>query len=164
MISQRRALEPGHKRKFIVVIDDTPECARAVQFASLRADHTNGGLVLLYVIAPAVFQQWKGVENIMRAEAMEEAEATLGRFADLVRKWSSVEPEQVIREGETAAEVTQLIENDEDIAILVLGAGTGKDGPGPLISALAVRQSGSFPVPITIVPGSLDEATISAVA
>jgi hypothetical protein len=103
MAAPRKALEPGHRRKFLVVIDETPECARAVQFASRRAEHTGGALLLLYVIAPAAFQQWKGVENIMRAEAMERAEAALGRFADMVRKWSSVEPQQVIREGETAA-------------------------------------------------------------
>lgn len=160
----RRGLEPGHKRKFIVIIDDTPECGKAVQFAALRADHTGGGLVLLYVIPPAAFQQWKGVENIMRAEAMQGAEEALGRFADLVRKWSSVEPEQVIREGDTAAEVTRQIENDEDIAVLVLAAGTGKEGPGPLVTSLVGRASGTFPVPITVVPGALDEAGIAALA
>lgn len=160
----RRGLEPGHKRKFIVVIDDTPECARAVQFAALRAEHTGGGLVLLYVIAPAAFQQWKGVETIMRAEAMELAEEALGRFADMVRRWSAVEPEQVIREGETVAMVVAAIENDEDIAVLVLAAGTGKDGPGPLITALLGRGAGGFPVPVTVVPGALDEAGIAALA
>lgn len=160
----RSPLEPGHRRKFLVVIDDTPECAKAVQFAARRAEHTGGGLVLLYVMAPAAFQQWKGVENIMRAEAVEIAETALGRFADLVRKWSSVEPEQVIREGDSAAEVTALIDADGDIAVLVLGAGTGREGPGPLVSSLVGRSSGIFPVPITVVPGSLDETVIAAIA
>jgi len=160
----RKPLQPGHRRKFLVVIDDTPKCARAVHFASLRAEHTGGALVLLFVIPRAAFQQWKGVETIMRAEAMEAAESALGRFADRVRKWSSVEPEQVIREGDTAEEVSALIEADEDIAILVLGAGTGREGPGPLVTALVGRSSGSFAVPITVVPGSLDEAAIQAIA
>jgi nucleotide-binding universal stress UspA family protein len=164
MATPRKALEPGHRRKLLVVIDDTPECVKAVQFASRRAEHTSGGLLLLFVIAPAGFQQWKGVEDIMRAEKMEEAEATLGRFADLARKWSSVEPEQVIREGETLVEITSLIESDEDIAVLVMAAGSGKEAPGPIISALMGRSAGSFPVPITIVPGSLDDATIAAIA
>jgi nucleotide-binding universal stress UspA family protein len=163
-MAARQALAEGHKRKFLVVIDDTPECSRAVQFASRRAGHTGGGLVLLHVIPPATFQQWKGVENIMRAEAMEQAEALLGRFADMVRKWSSVEPEQVIREGDAVAEITSVVETDGDIAVLVLAAGTGKDGPGPLVSALAYRSSGTFPVPITVVPGALDEAGIAALA
>ena len=66
----RKPLEPGHRRKLLVVIDETPECAKAVHFAALRAAHTNGALVLLYVIPRAAFQQWKGVENVMRAEAL----------------------------------------------------------------------------------------------
>jgi hypothetical protein len=95
---------------------------------------------------------------------MEKAEALLGRVADMVRKWSAVEPEQVIREGEAVAEITSLIETDGDIAVLVLAAGTGKDGPGPLVSTIAHRSSGTFPVPITVVPGALDEAAIAAIA
>jgi nucleotide-binding universal stress UspA family protein len=161
---ERKPLEPGHRRKLLVVIDETPECAKAVHFASLRAEHTGGALVLLFVIPPAAFQQLKGVESIMRAEAMDAAESALGRFADLVRKWSSIEPEQVIREGDTADQVSALIETDEDIAILVLGAGVGREGPGPLVTALVGRSSGEFPVPITVVPGSLDEAAIQAIA
>jgi nucleotide-binding universal stress UspA family protein len=82
MAAPRKALEPGHRRKFLVVIDDTPECGRALLYAARRAEHSGGALVLLYVIVPADFQHWVGVENIMRAEAMEEAETTLGRFAD----------------------------------------------------------------------------------
>ena len=160
----RKPLEPGHRRKLLVVIDETPECAKAVHFAALRAAHTRGALVLLFVIPRAAFQQWKGVENIMRAEAVEAAENALGRFADMVRKWADIEPEQVIREGDTAAQVTELIEADEDIAVLVLASGTGKDGPGPLVSSLVGRSSSDFGVPVTVVPGSLDEATIAAIA
>ena len=164
MAAERKALQPGHRRKLLVVIDDTPECAKAVHFASLRAGHTQGGLVLLFVIPTAAFQQWKGIENIMRAEAIEAAESTLGRYADMVRDWSAVEPEQAIGEGDAAAAITQLIEGDEDIAVLVLAAGAGKDGPGPLVSTLVGRSSGAFAIPITVVPGSLDEATIESIA
>lgn len=164
MGTKRRSTEEGHRRKFLVVIDDTPECTRALLFAARRAENTRGGLVLLYVIVPSEFTQWVGVENIMRAEAMSEAEAALGRYADMVRQWSSIEPQQVIREGVRADEIVKLIDEDEDIAVLVLAAGADKEGPGPLVSALAGKASGTFPVPITIVPGSLDDETISALA
>lgn len=164
MLRPRKSLEQGHRRKFLVVVDDTPESARAIHYAARRAEHTSGALTLLYVIQPAAFQQWKGVENIMRAEAMEEAEDALGRAADLVRKWTSVEPEQVIREGEGALEIAKLIEEDEDIAVLVLAASAEKEGPGPLVTALVSKSAGTFTIPITIVPGSMDEATIAAIA
>ena len=151
-------------RKFLVVVDKTPECKVAIRFATRRAQNTGGALVLLYVIVPAEFQQWAGVENIMRAEATAEAEETLSRFADLARKHSSIEPQLVIREGTRAEEVVKLIEEDKDIDILVLAAGTENEGPGPLVTAMAGRDAGTFPIPITIVPGHLDDETIKALA
>ena len=100
----------------------------------------------------------------MRAEAMEQAENTLGRFADMARSYGTVEPQLVIREGNRSEEILNLIEADEDIAILVLAAGTDKEGPGPLVTALAGNASATFPIPITIVPGNLDDEAIAAVA
>jgi nucleotide-binding universal stress UspA family protein len=164
MLRPRRSTEEGHRRKFLVVIDDTPECARAVLYGALRAQHTSGALVMLYVIVPGEFQHWIGVENIMRAEAMEAAEETLGHFADMAREISALEPQMVIREGARAEEIARLIEEDEDIAILVLAAGTDKEGPGPLVTAIAGKASGTFPIPITIVPGELDDAAIKTLA
>lgn len=163
MLKPRRSTEKGHKRKFLVVIDDTPECSRALVYAARRAQSTNGGLAMLYVIVPAEFQHWIGVENIMRAEAMEAAEDTLGRFADIARE-VGIEPQMVIREGTRAEEIAQLIAEDEDIAVLVLAAGTEKEGPGPLVAAIAGKAAGTFPIPITIVPGTLDDDAIKALA
>jgi nucleotide-binding universal stress UspA family protein len=164
MPMKRKSTEVGHRRKFLAVIDDTPECSRAVVYGARRAERTSGALVLLYVIEPTGFQHWIGVENIMRAEATEEAEATLGRFADLVRRHSSIEPELVIREGTRADQITSLIDDDEDIAILILAAGMDKEGPGPLVSSIAGKLAATFPVPITIVPGSLTDDDIAAIA
>ncbi|MFK7792858.1 MAG: universal stress protein [Devosiaceae bacterium] len=164
MLKARRAFEDGHKRKFLVVLDDTPECERAVVYAARRAERTGGGLAMLYIVPPSEFQHWLGVEEIMRAEAQSEADATVDRYVGLLRaNGLSLTPERMVREGQAMEEITQLIHDDEDIAILVLGSGLGKDGPGPLVSALAAR-GGVFPVPVTIVPGDMDDATIEAIA
>jgi len=164
MMRPRRAREEGHKRKFLVVIDDTPECLVALSYAARRAEHTSGALVLLYVIEPEAPQSFLGVEDIMRAEAREQAQATLAKFAARVRDVVNLDPELVIREGKPADEVRALIESDEDIAILVLAAGESSEGPGPLVTGIAGRGSGTFPVPITIVPGTLSEEQIDAIA
>jgi nucleotide-binding universal stress UspA family protein len=163
MATPRRSSEEGHRRKFLVVIDDTPECSRALHYAARRAEHSGGALVLLFVIVPGEFQHWVGVENIMRAEAAEEAETILGRFADLARKWANIEPELVIREGNRAEEIVKLIDEDTDIAVLVLAAGIETEGPGPLVTQLVSKGAGTFAVPITVVPGSLDDAAIEAI-
>lgn len=160
----RRSREEGHKRKFLVVVDDTPECLIALSFAARRAAHTGGGVVLLFVIEPEAPQGFAGVEDIIRAEARELAQATLAKFAAKVRDLSKLDPEMVIREGKRAEEVRNLIESDEDVAVLVLAAGAGTEGPGPLVTAIVGRGAGTFPVPITIVPGTLTEEQLEAIA
>lgn len=161
---KRSSLEAGHRRKFLVVVDDTPECDRAVVFGALRALHTDGVLVLLYVVDDTDFRGFLGVEQTMRRQAREEAEGVLAQVAARILSISPTPPERVIREGTRAGEVVRQIEADEDIAVLVLAAGTGSEGPGPLVTSLAGRASGSFPVPITIVPGHLADADIAAIA
>lgn len=145
----------------MAVIDGTPECQRAVHYAGRRAKNSNGGLILLYVIPEGDFQQWLGVEEIMRAEAREEAEATLAKAAQTVRETIGIEPEMVIREGSAAVQIVGLIEEDRDIAILVLAAGSAKEGPGPLVSSVAGRGS-AFPIPVTILPDTLTNEEIDA--
>lgn len=166
MVSRRLAREEGHRRKFLCVIDDTPECDRAVAYAATRARHTAGGLVLLYVIPPGDFQHWRGVEEMMRAEAMDEARQRLAATAERVHAFASnIEAELIIREGQPAEEIHRLIEEDRDIAILVLAAGIGSEGPGPLVTSVAAARSGPpFPIPVTIVPGDMSDEDIAAVA
>jgi nucleotide-binding universal stress UspA family protein len=146
----------------MAVIDGTPECQRAVRYAGRRAKNSNGGLVLLYVIPEGDFQQWLGVEEIMRAEAREEAEAVVAKSAQQVRETIGIEPEVVIREGAVTEQINAAIEEDRDIAILVLAAGSAKEGPGPLVSSIAGRGA-AFPIPVTILPDTLTDEEIDAV-
>lgn len=159
MVSKRLSRLDGHRRKFMAVIDGTPECDMAVHYAGRRAKNSNGGLVMLFVIPEGDFQQWLGVEQIMRAEAMEEAESIMAKTAQRVREAIGIDPEIVIREGNANEQINLLVEEDRDIAILVLAAGSAKDGPGPLVSAVA-----GFPIPVTVLPGSLTNDEIDALA
>jgi nucleotide-binding universal stress UspA family protein len=161
MVSKRLSRLEGHRRKFLAVIDGTPECERAVHYAGRRAKNSNGGLILLFVIPEGDFQQWLGVEQIMRAEAMEEAEAAMAKAAQTVRETIGIDPEIVIREGSAAEQIHSLIEEDRDIAILVLAAGSTKEGPGPLVSSIAGRGA-AFPIPVTVLPDSLSDEEIDA--
>lgn len=163
MVSKRLSREAGHRRKFLAIIDDTPECERAVAYASRRALSTGGALVLLYVFETADFQQFLGVEEIMREEATANAAATLEKHANNVRTRLGLEPELVIREGIPYDQIHQVIEEDQDIAILVLAAGNGKDGPGPLVSAIAGKTA-AFPIPVTVVPQNLSDEEIESLA
>jgi nucleotide-binding universal stress UspA family protein len=151
MSKKRRSYESGHKAKYLVVVDDSAEGDRAVYYAARRAARTNGGMIMLRVIDTSDRnQQWLGVADIMRAEAHEAANA-------------GITPERAIREGEPAAEILKLIDEDEDIAVLVLAAGTETEGPGPLVSGIG-KTAGQFPIPVTIVPGSLTDEELDALS
>jgi nucleotide-binding universal stress UspA family protein len=164
MSRKRRSYESGHSPKFLVVIDDTPECDRAIYFASRRALRTGASVIMLRVIETQDRnQQWLGVADIMRAEAHEEANSVLDRHAARISSITGVMPERVIREGDKAEEMLKLIDEDEDIAALILAAGTGKEGPGPLVSSLA-KTAGDFPIPVAIVPGHLSDEDLDTMS
>jgi nucleotide-binding universal stress UspA family protein len=148
-------------RKFLVVVDKTPECRVALRYASRRAQHTGGRVSLLAAAAPPDFQQWRGVEAIMEDEAYAEAESLLHEAAKTVNALAGILPELVILQGRKTDCVGQLLKQDKDISILILAAGTGKEGPGPLVSMFA---TGAHAVPVTIVPGNLDDTAIDAIA
>ena len=73
-------------------------------------------------------------------------------------------PQIVTRTGAKADEILAQIEEDEDVSFLVLAAGAGKEGPGPLVTAIAGKAASTFPIPIVIVPGSLSDEEIDALA
>ena len=164
MSLKRRSYEAGHSPKFLVVIDDTPECDRALHFASRRAMRTGAAVVMLRVIEMHDRnQQWLGVADIMRAEAHEEANAALDRAAARASSITGAMPERVVREGEKAEEILKVIEEDEDIAVLILAAGTETEGPGPLCTNMA-KSAGTFPVPLAIVPGHLSDEDLDTMS
>lgn len=164
MSTRRRAYEAGHRPKFLAIVDESPECGRALRFAARRAARIGGGLVLLAVAPAPEGGDWLSVDDMMRAEAEEEAQKLIDAAVTQLAPLSSLTPDTRIRIGGKAEEITAAIDEDEDIAYLVLAAGTGRDGPGPLVSALAGKMAGSFPIPIAIVPGHLDDAEIDALA
>ena len=167
MIKKRRVFEQGHRRKFLVVIDDVPEVDSALFFAASRIGHTGGQIVLAYIIEPHGFHQWMGVQQ---AQLEEETNTARALFRLHRRKlnnagFEQIGTEEVIRQGKKAPEIVKLIEEDEDIAILVLGASTNPKGPGPLVSTLAAGKfAGSFPIPIVVVPGNLTVDDLKSLA
>jgi nucleotide-binding universal stress UspA family protein len=164
MSTQRRSYETGHKPKCLVIVDDSAEWDRAVYYASRWAVRVGGGVVMLRVIEiEDQNQQWLGVADIMRAEAHEEANAALDRASGRANGIAAITPERVIREGDTTEQILDVIDKDVDISILVLAANEGAEGPGPIITIVA-NTVGTFPIPVTIVPGNLSDEDIDALS
>ena len=162
MSTRRRSYESGHKPKYLLIVDATPECDRAVYYAARRAKRNNGGVVMLRVIETEDRnQQWLGVADIMRAEAHEAANAAFDQAASRAVALTGVTPERIIREGDPAEQILDVIEKDPDIAAFVLAAAPGAEGPGPIVTMTA-GNAGAFPVPVILVPGELADADLDA--
>lgn len=164
MTAQRRSYETGHKPKCLVIVDDTEEWDRAVYYASRWAIRVGGGVVMLRIIEiENQNQQWLGVADIMRAEAHEDATTALDRAAGRANGIAAITPERVIREGDPVEQILDVIDADADIAMLVLAANPGAEGPGPIVSMIA-GVTGSFPIPVVMISGDLGEADIDALS
>ena len=149
-------------RKFLIILDDTPEMLNAMRYAAIRAAKTGGAVEMLAVISAEEFQHFMGVADVMRAEAHEKIEAHFQIFKDRMERREGVTPTLVIREGDKVDAVIDYIKSNPEIGVLVLGAGADKGGPGPLVAAVTGRRMGEIRVPITIVPGSMTKEEIIA--
>ena len=154
--------ELDSSRKFLVLVDESPVCDRAVSFAAHRVKRTGGTLVLLSVIDSEDFGQFIGVGDVMRAEARNEAERMLDTRIARIREIGQVRTETVIREGRPAEAIEQLVSEDPGIGILVIAAGKDDKGPGPLVTHFASHNR--LHILVTIVPAAMTNEEIVAVA
>jgi hypothetical protein len=163
----RQVYEAGHRRKYLLVVDESPEVESALYYAASRVLHTreNGSIVLLYCIEPEA-QLWGGVRQMQIEEQTKKAQALfrLFRLKLNAEGFDAVQCEEVVAEGHKVDVIRKVIDQDKDIAVLTLGASVDQRGPGPLVSQLAGAQAGTFPVPITVIPGGLTIEDIRSMA
>lgn len=156
-----RATPPLGPRKFVVVVDDTPECRLALRFAANQAARRHGGgLVLLHVIPAPEFLQWEGVHSMMEAEARARAEELLQALCLEIHALCGVTPETHIEMGAKAGDIIlSALSQDPDIFALVLGAAAGEN-PGPLVEFFSRHVAGQLPCPLILIPGTMDAAHV----
>ncbi len=148
-------------RKFLVVIDKSPECRVALRFAARRAQHTGGRVSLLCVAHLTSYREWRGIEEIMKDEARAEAESLVWNAARTVNELTGIVPEIIIEIGATDEILLDLLRRDKDISILVLASSPSSEGPGPLVHLFGCSIQ---PIPATIVPGNLTDAEVDKLA
>ena len=164
MSRRRRSYETGHKPKLLVVIDDTEECDRAVYFASRRAARIGGNVIMLRAIemhdrasngsvSPTSCAR-RRTKKPMRSSA-NTPRGPMALPASRLNAWCA--------KATRRKKFSSLIDEDEDIFILVLAAGTGAEGPGPLVASIG-RTAGDYPIPVAIVPGHLTDEELDALS
>jgi len=147
-----------------VLVDDKADCEKAIYYASRRAARLGAQVILLRVIEPPHEEiGWPGVSEIVRTEARLEAQTLLQGYAVCANTAAAISPETVVREGDPAEEILSFIQADEDVVILVLAAGSAKEGPGRLVSDLA-HTAGTYSIPVVIVPAHLTDRELDALS
>jgi len=149
-------------RTFLCVVDESTELHQALRFACRRAKKTGGRVALLYVIEPVEFQHWMAVGHLMAEERREQAEEMLQVVSSVVQKLSGSTPVVYIREGKLTDELSDILESGEEFSVLVLASSSESDGPGRVVSYITKRL-GKLKIPVTIVPGNLDDQEIDLI-
>ena len=153
-------------RKFLVVVDDSPEFEAALRYAARRARSTNGRVVMLRVIPSGTDEHWSGVREEIQRQQRAEAELLLNTLGAEAGERSGAAPVFLIEEGDPQAAIRKVVGEDPDIKILVLASASGGRAPGPLVGAI-LKQGAAFTgrrLPVTIVPGELTDSEIDDLA
>jgi nucleotide-binding universal stress UspA family protein len=145
-------------RKYLVLMDDTPESVVALRFAARRAVKTQGAVEIIGIVPKANFMMLAGVEAAMNDERREAIEELVQSTLDAMKDESRFTcPHSVsIGHGDAVALIMEKLAQDDSIAALVLAsAATGH--PGKLVGHFTGNDMGKFPCPIMVIPGGLSE-------
>ncbi len=151
---------------YLAIIDDTQESLLAIRYAVRRAKATGGHVAMAYMIRRHDFQPWGNVDSKMRQERRAEAEALVQGVAEQVYELSGLAPSIYLEESDDLHHdiVAGILERDEDIKVLVLGAHSGSGGPGPLVSYFSGKGLSKLPVLLAIIPSHLCESDIDSLS
>ena len=146
----------GFAQTFLVVVDETPECAKALRYATLRADRTGANVRILHVLPPTRFLEWRGAQQEIEAEEQQHGEEILAAKAAEAEAMSGKRPETRLLRGLPKQVVLELLRDDRSIRALVLAA-AARGRPGPLVDFFAGQQAGKLPCMVIVVPGGIDD-------
>ena len=158
------ATETEGARTFLLVVDKSEEMRAALRFACRRVVNSGGSVALFLALPYIEFQHFSTIGELMNLEAKTEAERLLQQIAAEVHRQTGKFPELFLRQGDTLPELLKVIRETPAISMLVLGAGTGTEGPGMIVTAISGKLAGQIDIPVTIVPGHLDLDQIDRIA
>jgi len=161
--NRRRGRRGSDGGMYLVVYDETEEFSVALRYAARLAASARGRLAILHVSDFGDFQHWNKIEDMMRRDQRAEAEKNLLAVAKKVNDLNGHIPSFYMREGEIEDTILEVINEDTNIRMLILGGGTHGSGPGPLVSHFTGKGLARLRVPVVIVPGHLEPQKIDEI-
>lgn len=150
-----------YSRKFLVVSDDTDECRIALIYAGHRAKAVRAGLVLLRCARVPGVGGWIGLDRDISQDAIDAARLKAAEHAKLVEERTGTVPEIVVSDDDPLDAVRKIVEQDTAIRQLVLAAGSGRWGPGQMVSRLGKgKPLAERPLAVAVVPGDLTDSQV----
>ncbi|HVY87904.1 MAG TPA: universal stress protein [Hyphomonadaceae bacterium] len=151
-------------RKFLAVSDESDECLRALVFAALRAKTVGGGVIILRCAHVPGMGGWIGLDKDISQDAVDSARLKAAEHAAAVKARTGVDAELSISEDEPLDAIRKLVDADPAIKVLVLASGTGRGGPGPLVTRLGKgRPLAGRPIAVTVIPGDITDAELDEI-
>jgi hypothetical protein len=148
-------------RKFLAVSDETDECRVALIYAGRRAAAVRAGLVVLRCARVPGVGGWIGLDQDINQDALDAARLKAAEHAKMVEERTGIVPEIVVSDEDPLDAIRKVVEQDPTIRQLVLAAGSGRWGPGQLVSRLGKgRPLAERPLAVTVVPGDLTDAQV----
>lgn len=148
-------------RKFLAVSDETPECLAAMTYAAMRAKAVEAGLVILRCARSPGVAGWIGLDREITQDAIDSARVQAMKHVDHVETRTGVTAELIVSDDDPIDAIRKLVDGDPAIKTIVLATGSGRGGPGPLVSRLARgRGLAGRPLAVTVIPGDLTDAQL----
>jgi len=149
-------------RKFLAVSDESEESLSALIFAAMRAKAVGAGLVFLRCARVPGVGGWIGLDKDISQDAIDTARLKAIEHAKLVEARVGIAAEIIVEDDEPVDAIRKLVARDAAIKSLVLAAGSGRRGPGPLVSRLARGHALSErPIAVTVIPGGLSDRQLA---
>ncbi|MDP3740176.1 MAG: universal stress protein [Hyphomonadaceae bacterium] len=151
-------------RKFLAISDETEECISALVFAGMRAKAVSAGLVILRCARVPGGGGWIGLDRDINQDAIDAARLKAVQHADQVETRTGVKAELIVSDDEAVDAIRKLVDGDQTIKVLILAAGSGRWGPGPLVSRLAKgKPLAARPIAVTVIPGDLSDKQLDEI-
>lgn len=151
-------------RKFLAISDETEECMSALVFAGMRSKAVGAGLVILRCAQVPGLGGWIGLDKDISQDAVDTARVKAIQHVDAVQARTGAAAELVVVDDEPIDAIRKLVDSDPAIKVLILAAGAGRSGPGPLVSRLAKgKPIAGRPIAVTVIPGNLTDSQLDEI-
>lgn len=148
------------KINYLVCVNSEDYSQTALQFACKLAKTNNGLVTILHVIEPSEYHSFGGVEKAMQSEKQESAQELMDDLSQKASEWFGSATILQVKEGKIEDEIIEVVENDETINMMIVGAASDGASKSKILPPLVSSLGSKLSIPMMIIPGNLSDEQI----